>query len=164
MQLSLQTGLWISCWAGFLAITSQWASSELWLTWLVALQTTTAFRRAQWKTWELPDVCYSWWVLASMETFGRLHWIDREELCSFILACQDDDFFLYSTLGWVEKRTYQRLSFATILTHESNLKRNGNLQMPKDSTKGNNSQTQAHFLSIRIPKEKVSLWKSQLIL
>lgn len=73
-------------------------------------------------------------------------------------------FFLYSTLGWAEKGTHQRLSLVTVLTHESNLKWNGNLQMPKDSNKGNNSQTQAYFLSIRIPKEKVNMWKSQLIL
>ncbi|XP_060248450.1 geranylgeranyl transferase type-2 subunit beta isoform X4 [Meriones unguiculatus] len=39
----------------------------------------------------LPDVCYSWWVLASLKIIGRLHWIDREKLRSFILACQDEE-------------------------------------------------------------------------
>uniref|UniRef100_A0A8C5VLJ3 Geranylgeranyl transferase type-2 subunit beta n=1 Tax=Microcebus murinus TaxID=30608 RepID=A0A8C5VLJ3_MICMU len=39
---------------------------------------------------KLPDVCYSWWVLASLKIIGRLHWIDREKLHSFILACQDE--------------------------------------------------------------------------
>ncbi|XP_053455535.1 geranylgeranyl transferase type-2 subunit beta-like isoform X2 [Nycticebus coucang] len=36
-------------------------------------------------------VCYSWWVLASLKIIGRLHWIDREKLHSFILACQDEE-------------------------------------------------------------------------
>ncbi|EEC13200.1 geranylgeranyl transferase type II beta subunit, putative [Ixodes scapularis] len=26
---------------------------------------------------KLPDVCYSWWVLASLKIIGRLHWIDK---------------------------------------------------------------------------------------
>ncbi|KAG8544675.1 hypothetical protein GDO81_022070, partial [Engystomops pustulosus] len=39
----------------------------------------------------LPDVCYSWWVLASLKIIGRLHWIDREKLRLFILACQDEE-------------------------------------------------------------------------
>ena len=41
-----------------------------------------------WKMWKklflnsgrpekLPDVCYSWWVLASLSIIGRLHWIDK---------------------------------------------------------------------------------------
>ncbi|KAG8223802.1 hypothetical protein J437_LFUL001399 [Ladona fulva] len=38
---------------------------------------------------KLPDVCYSWWVLASLSILGRLHWIDSDRLSSFILACQD---------------------------------------------------------------------------
>lgn len=40
---------------------------------------------------QLPDVCYSWWVLASLKMIGRLHWIDREKLRCFILACQDEE-------------------------------------------------------------------------
>lgn len=35
------------------------------------------------------DVCYSWWVLSSLEMIGRTHWIDREKLIEFILSCQD---------------------------------------------------------------------------
>ena len=35
------------------------------------------------------DVCYSWWVLASLEMISRTHWIDGEKLVSFILSCQD---------------------------------------------------------------------------
>ena len=37
---------------------------------------------------KLPDVCYSWWVLASLAMLGRLHWIDKQKMVSFILACQ----------------------------------------------------------------------------
>ena len=40
---------------------------------------------------KLPDVCYSWWVLASLAMIGRLHWIDAEKLTGFILACQDEE-------------------------------------------------------------------------
>ena len=29
---------------------------------------------------KLPDVCYSWWVLASLAILGRLHWIDEESV------------------------------------------------------------------------------------
>ncbi|XP_043278864.1 geranylgeranyl transferase type-2 subunit beta isoform X2 [Venturia canescens] len=38
---------------------------------------------------KLPDVCYSWWVLSSLTILGRLHWINKERLVKFILACQD---------------------------------------------------------------------------
>jgi geranylgeranyl transferase type-2 subunit beta len=34
------------------------------------------------------DVCYSWWVAASLEIIGKLHWIDGEKLSRFILECQ----------------------------------------------------------------------------
>lgn len=34
------------------------------------------------------DVCYSWWVLASLSMIGRLHWIDKEKITRFILRCQ----------------------------------------------------------------------------
>ena len=69
---------------------------------------------------KLPDVCYSWWVLASLKIIGRLHWIDKvntqhsfrktnwefnegrtnnyslnifwqEKLIRFILAAQDEE-------------------------------------------------------------------------
>ncbi|MBN3287446.1 ACADM protein, partial [Polyodon spathula] len=39
----------------------------------------------------LPDVCYSWWVLASLKIIGRIHWIDKNKLSRFILACQDEE-------------------------------------------------------------------------
>ncbi|KAI0125654.1 prenyltransferase and squalene oxidase [Xylariales sp. AK1849] len=37
------------------------------------------------------DVCYSWWVLSSLEMIGRTHWIDRDALIKFILRCQDTE-------------------------------------------------------------------------
>jgi len=40
---------------------------------------------------KLPDVCYSWWVLASLKMIGRLDWIHREKLIAFILATQDEE-------------------------------------------------------------------------
>ncbi|VDO93142.1 unnamed protein product [Soboliphyme baturini] len=40
---------------------------------------------------KLPDVCYSWWVLASLSIIGRKEWIDKTRLTSFILACQDEE-------------------------------------------------------------------------
>lgn len=46
---------------------------------------------------KLPDVCYSWWVLASMQVLGVDHssadtaWIDARALQHFILQCQDAD-------------------------------------------------------------------------
>eukprot|EP00111_Clytia_hemisphaerica_P010669 TCONS_00031162-protein len=40
---------------------------------------------------KLPDVCYSWWVLASLKMLGRIDWIDKDKLSNFILASQDDE-------------------------------------------------------------------------
>ncbi|XP_077986268.1 geranylgeranyl transferase type-2 subunit beta-like [Glandiceps talaboti] len=40
---------------------------------------------------KLPDLCYSWWVLAAMKIIGRIHWIDKKRLQTFILACQDEE-------------------------------------------------------------------------
>ena len=31
------------------------------------------------------------WVLASLAVLGRLHWVDKEKLTNFILACQVDN-------------------------------------------------------------------------
>ncbi|PZC86201.1 geranylgeranyl transferase type-2 subunit beta [Helicoverpa armigera] len=38
---------------------------------------------------KLPDLCYSWWVMASLTMLNRIRWVDREKLEEFILACQD---------------------------------------------------------------------------
>ena len=37
------------------------------------------------------DVCYSWWILSALGILGRVGWIDRQGLVSFILQCQDPD-------------------------------------------------------------------------
>jgi len=37
------------------------------------------------------DVCYSWWILASLCMLGCRHWIDSSALAAFILECQDRD-------------------------------------------------------------------------
>jgi geranylgeranyl transferase type-2 subunit beta len=36
-----------------------------------------------------PDVCYSWWILSSMEMLGKSHWIDQPALSTFILRSQE---------------------------------------------------------------------------
>ncbi|KAK8441822.1 Rab geranylgeranyltransferase [Candidozyma auris] len=40
---------------------------------------------------KLPDACYSWWVLSSLEMLQKSHWINFELLEKFILECQDLD-------------------------------------------------------------------------
>lgn len=40
---------------------------------------------------KLEDVCYSWWVLASLCILGYKDWIDGAKLKQFILRCQDPD-------------------------------------------------------------------------
>jgi geranylgeranyl transferase type-2 subunit beta len=40
---------------------------------------------------KLPDVCYSWWVLASLTILNRAHWINADKLKEFILSCQDTE-------------------------------------------------------------------------
>ena len=37
------------------------------------------------------DVCYSWWVLATLFMLGRQDWIDRDKLVQFIIKCQDPE-------------------------------------------------------------------------
>ncbi|XP_032726021.1 geranylgeranyl transferase type-2 subunit beta isoform X4 [Lontra canadensis] len=83
--------LLIYCCTGFLAITSQLhqVNSDLLGWWLCERQLPSGGLNG--RPEKLPDVCYSWWVLASLKIIGRLHWIDREKLRSFILACQDEE-------------------------------------------------------------------------
>ncbi|ELW68035.1 Geranylgeranyl transferase type-2 subunit beta, partial [Tupaia chinensis] len=81
----------IYCCTGFLAITSQLhqVNSDLLGWWLCERQLPSGGLNG--RPEKLPDVCYSWWVLASLKIIGRLHWIDKEKLRSFILACQDEE-------------------------------------------------------------------------
>ncbi|XP_031823626.1 geranylgeranyl transferase type-2 subunit beta [Sarcophilus harrisii] len=81
----------IYCCTGFLAITSQLhqINSDLLGWWLCERQLPSGGLNG--RPEKLPDVCYSWWVLASLKIIGRLHWIDRDKLRCFILACQDEE-------------------------------------------------------------------------
>lgn len=45
---------------------------------------------------KMEDVCYSWWVAASLKIIGKLHWIDEKKLTRFILECQ---------VGWKKVRS-----------------------------------------------------------
>eukprot|EP00916_Digyalum_oweni_P012790 GHVL01021108.1.p1 GENE.GHVL01021108.1~~GHVL01021108.1.p1 ORF type:complete len:115 (+),score=21.79 GHVL01021108.1:470-814(+) len=38
-----------------------------------------------------PDVCYSWWILATLAIINKVDWIDGESLIRFILASQDNE-------------------------------------------------------------------------
>jgi prenyltransferase beta subunit len=40
---------------------------------------------------KLQDVCYSWWVIASLKIIGKLNWINSEKLREYILSCQDEE-------------------------------------------------------------------------
>ena len=40
---------------------------------------------------KLADVCYSWWVLASLSMIEKENWIDANALSQFIFQCQDED-------------------------------------------------------------------------
>uniref|UniRef100_A0A8B9EG54 protein geranylgeranyltransferase type II n=1 Tax=Anser cygnoides TaxID=8845 RepID=A0A8B9EG54_ANSCY len=81
----------IYCCTGFLAITDQLhqINADLLGWWLCERQLPSGGLNG--RPEKLPDVCYSWWVLASLKMIGRLHWIDREKLRCFILACQDEE-------------------------------------------------------------------------
>ncbi|KAH0618494.1 hypothetical protein JD844_017756 [Phrynosoma platyrhinos] len=81
----------IYCCTGFLAITGQLhqINADLLGWWLCERQLPSGGLNG--RPEKLPDVCYSWWVLASLKIIGRLHWIDRDKLRSFILACQDEE-------------------------------------------------------------------------
>jgi geranylgeranyl transferase type-2 subunit beta len=37
------------------------------------------------------DVCYSWWILSVLSILGRMNWINRDKLASFIAKAQDPD-------------------------------------------------------------------------
>lgn len=41
---------------------------------------------------KLADVCYSWWVIASLAMLDRVSWIDGDKLRSFILSAQDLEY------------------------------------------------------------------------
>lgn len=40
---------------------------------------------------KLPDVCYSWWVGASIAIIGKEKWVDADKLEAFVLSAQDEE-------------------------------------------------------------------------
>lgn len=81
----------IYCCVGMLAITNSLhhVDSDLLGWWLCERQLPSGGLNG--RPEKLPDVCYSWWVLASLKIIGRIHWIDKSKLEKFILACQDEE-------------------------------------------------------------------------
>ena len=39
---------------------------------------------------KVPDVCYSWWIGASLVMIGKQDWINKEKLVNFILSAQNE--------------------------------------------------------------------------
>ncbi|XP_071495765.1 geranylgeranyl transferase type-2 subunit beta-like [Diadema antillarum] len=81
----------IYCCVGFLSVTNNLhhVNADLLGWWLCERQLPSGGLNG--RPEKLPDVCYSWWVLASLKIINRLHWIDSKKLVGFILACQDDE-------------------------------------------------------------------------
>ncbi|MCI4386247.1 hypothetical protein PGIGA_G00060070 [Pangasianodon gigas] len=81
----------IYCCTGFLSITGQLqqVNADLLGWWLCERQLPSGGLNG--RPEKLPDVCYSWWVLAALKIISRIHWIDKAKLRTFILACQDEE-------------------------------------------------------------------------
>jgi len=84
---------------------------------ILGMQISEADRLGEWLSWrqlkcgglngrpeKLEDVCYSWWVVASIAMLGRLDWIGREALQRFILDCQVSLPLLHVPLLWLGSR------------------------------------------------------------
>lgn len=78
----------IYCCVAFLSVTQQLhrLDSEKLCWWLCERQLPSGGLNG--RPEKLPDVCYSWWVLASLTIMGRLHWISADKLKQFILSSQ----------------------------------------------------------------------------
>jgi geranylgeranyl transferase type-2 subunit beta len=57
--------------------------------WLAERQTPTGGFNG--RPEKAPDVCYSWWILSTLEMLGCSDWIDKAALARFILRSQDPD-------------------------------------------------------------------------
>ncbi|XP_026476575.1 geranylgeranyl transferase type-2 subunit beta-like [Ctenocephalides felis] len=79
----------IYCCVGFLSITQQLhhVDGDLLGWWLCERQLELS-GGLNGRPEKLPDVCYSWWVVASLTMLGRQHWIDAKKLRNFIFSCQ----------------------------------------------------------------------------
>eukprot|EP00924_Labyrinthula_sp_SR-Ha-C_P009329 snap_masked-scaffold_2-processed-gene-20.10-mRNA-1 protein AED:0.54 eAED:0.57 QI:0/-1/0/1/-1/1/1/0/358 len=72
---------------GFTVVQERTENIERLIFWLISRQTESGgFNGRQEKQ---PDVCYSWWVLATLEILGKTNYISGEKLKSFIIRCQD---------------------------------------------------------------------------
>lgn len=81
----------IYCCVGFLSITNNLhrLDCEKLAWWLCERQVPAGGLNG--RPEKLPDVCYSWWVLASLKIMNRTHWISADKLKEFILSCQDTE-------------------------------------------------------------------------
>lgn len=81
----------IYCCVGFLSITQRLdvVERDTLAWWLCERQLPSGGLNG--RPEKLPDVCYSWWVMASLAMLGKLHWISGDKLKAFILACQDTE-------------------------------------------------------------------------
>ncbi|KRZ23579.1 Geranylgeranyl transferase type-2 subunit beta [Trichinella pseudospiralis] len=85
---------------------------------------------------KLPDVCYSWWVLASLKILGRHEWIDKKCLREFILACQEEENGGFSDRPGDEPDPFHTLfglAGLSLLREESLKPVNAVLCMPEES-------------------------------
>ncbi|CAI4228603.1 unnamed protein product [Auanema sp. JU1783] len=81
----------VYCCLGFLSVTNNLDAIDVNRTaeWLAHRQCASGGLNG--RPEKLPDVCYSWWVLASLAMLRKLHWVDKEMMIKFIYACQDDE-------------------------------------------------------------------------
>ena len=57
--------------------------------WLAERQTPTGGFNG--RPEKAPDVCYSWWIMSTLNMLGKSAWIDTQALAQFILRSQDAD-------------------------------------------------------------------------
>ena len=85
----------IYCCLGFLSLVQRLdqldASTRNMLAWWLCERQLEKSGGLNGRPEKLPDVCYSWWVLASLKILGKTQWINSEKLSQFILASQDDE-------------------------------------------------------------------------
>lgn len=81
----------IYCCVGFLSIMNSlhYINADLLGWWLAERQLPSGGLNG--RPEKLADVCYSWWVIASLKIIGKLEWIDKNKLKEYILTCQDDE-------------------------------------------------------------------------
>lgn len=88
---------------------------------------------------KLPDVCYSWWVLASVAAIGEIDDINLQSLENYILSCQDKDdggfsdrpgngtdvfhtFFALSALSLIDSKKYELIDVDPVYAIPTHIK------------------------------------------